>query len=43
MVLISLAVLFGISLVLMQAVGEPVWLLGLQAVLEGALVGSIAD
>lgn len=43
MVLISLAVLFGISLILMQAVGEPVWLLGLQAVLEGALVGSIAD
>ncbi len=42
-VLVSLAVLFILSLFLMRVVGEPVWLLCLQAMLEGALVGSIAD
>ena len=42
-VLITLAVLFVLSLVLMRIVGDPVWLLAVQAMLEGALVGSIAD
>lgn len=42
-VLVSLTVLFVLSLFLMRVVGEPVWLLCLQAMLEGALVGSIAD
>ena len=42
-VLVSLAVLFVLSLFLMRAIGDPVWLLALQAMLEGALVGSIAD
>ena len=43
LVLISLAAAFAASLALMCAVGEPVWLLLVQAVLEGALVGSAAD
>ena len=42
-VLVSLAALFVLSLLLMRAVGDPVWLLAVQAMLEGALVGSIAD
>lgn len=42
-VLISLTILFAVSLAVMCAVGEPVWLLLMQAVLEGALVGSVAD
>lgn len=43
LVMVVLTVLFLISLVLMSVVGEPVWLLLLQAILEGALVGSVAD
>lgn len=42
-VLVGLAALFVLSLLLMRAVGDPVWLLAVQAMLEGALVGSIAD
>lgn len=42
-VLVSLAISFVLSLLLMRAVGDPVWLLAVQAMLESALVGSIAD
>ena len=42
-VFVSLAILFVLSLMVMRVVGDPVWFLALQAMLEGALVGSIAD
>lgn len=42
-VMATLAVLFVLSIVLTAIVGESVWLLLLQAMLEGALVGSVAD
>lgn len=42
-VLLVLAGLFVVSLVSVRALGEPLWLLAVQALLEGALVGSIAD
>lgn len=41
--LAGIAVLFVLSLGLMRAVGEPVWLLAVQAMLEGAFVGGVAD
>lgn len=41
--LAGIAVLFVLSLGLMRVVGEPVWLLAMQAMLEGAFVGGVAD
>lgn len=41
--LAGVAVLFVLSLGLVRAVGEPVWLLAVQAMLEGAFVGGVAD
>lgn len=42
-VLLMLVILFASSLLVMRVVGEPIWLLAMQAILEGALVGSVAD